>query len=136
LTPLAAFLISEPAAGRDFNNDGDTLDNVAVVYDPLHHHLMNTHQEADSFNFSNNIMTFVTNEARQGQDLNGDGKIQATDNVLQSYDPLSNLPFGKLSNLGKVLHFARTEGSQATIWTTRSSRCRIFVGSGQPPQPC
>ena len=35
-----------------------------------------------------------------------------------------------------LLHSARTEGSQATILTTRSSRCRIFAGSGRPPQLC
>src|SRR5579864_1355368 len=104
LTPLVAFLISEPAAARDFNNNGNTHDNVAVVYNVLNHRLMNTHREAESFNFSNNIMTFVTNEAKQGQDLNGDGKIQASDNVLEAFDPLSFLPNGLLINLGKTVN--------------------------------
>lgn len=104
LTPLAALLVPEAAIGRDLNHDGDTRDNVAAVYDIQHPVLMNTGQEADAFNFNNNIVTFTTNEARQGQDLNGDGRIDATDTVLQSYDPLRNLPFGLLSNFGKVVN--------------------------------
>lgn len=104
LTPLAALLVPEAALGRDLNGDGDTRDNIAAIYDVQHHILMDTRQEADSFNFNTNIMTFVTNEARQGQDLNGDGRVDATDVVLQSYDPLRNLPFGLLSNFGKVVN--------------------------------
>jgi hypothetical protein len=103
LTPLVAFLLLEPAAGRDLNRDGDTRDNVAVVYDVLSHRLMNTREEAESFAFSNNLMTFVTNEAKQGQDLNRDGTIRANDELLLAYDPLGNLPFGRLTNLGKLV---------------------------------
>ena len=102
LTPLAAFLVSEAQLHRDLNGNGTTTNTVAAVYSPLDHRFMNTRQAADAFTFTNNLMIFTTNEAAQGRDLNHDGKVQATDTVLQVYDPLEWLPYGKLTNLGQV----------------------------------
>jgi transposase len=43
---------------------------------------------------------------------------------------------GWFQHAGLCLHSARTEDSQATSLSTRSSRCRIFCGSGRQPQLC
>jgi cysteine-rich repeat protein len=82
-----AALVPEAGQGEGpRNGDGDSADLVAEVYHPLpagEWHA--TGQAADSIAALGSVVAFLTPEAAQGEDLDGDG--DASDRVLQLYDP-------------------------------------------------
>jgi len=83
-----AALVSEAGQGStDFNGDGDSADavvQIAPVTATSAADWTNVGQAADTVDVAGGIVAFITPEAAQGQDLNGDG--DATDRVLQVYD--------------------------------------------------
>jgi hypothetical protein len=90
---LVAFRTSEAAeGGLDLNGDGDARDDVLQVYDVELRRLVNTGQAVTPcrleacdprvpYKVGKDTVTFLTFEAAQGQDLNGDG--DSADLVLQ-----------------------------------------------------
>jgi hypothetical protein len=83
----------------DLNGDGDTADTVVEVHrmgDPPNF-WTNTGQAADLVEVSGTLVAFLTPEAAQGRDLNGDG--DTTDRVLQLY----RADTGALVNVGQAV---------------------------------
>ena len=82
---LAALLVSEAAnGGRDLNRDGDTADDVVSVYSRATGTWTNLAMAADTLAVAGDLVVFVTPEAAQDRDLDGDGDHD--DRVLQIYD--------------------------------------------------
>ncbi|HVM97957.1 MAG TPA: hypothetical protein VMT89_16300 [Candidatus Acidoferrales bacterium] len=93
--PLVAFRTLEAAQGNDdLNGDGDSTDAVLQVYAPSLG-VLNTHQAVTPCNLdacdprrpyrvTGSQVKFITSEADQGHDLNGDN--DANDVVLQVFD--------------------------------------------------
>ncbi len=84
-----AALVSEAGEGANLNGDSDTIaeDDVAQVYDinGSSSEWVSTGSAADSLDGFGSLIVFLTPEADQGDDLNGDR--DQTDRVLQLYDP-------------------------------------------------
>lgn len=86
-----AALVSEPAVGADLDGDGDAADTVVQTHrvgDPPFQ-WANVAQAADRIGACGSRVAFITPEAAQGADLNGDG--DATDRVLQIYEPATGV---------------------------------------------
>ena len=90
-----ALRTSEMSAGSDLNGDDDTLDDVLLVYDVVSAELFNTGQAVVPCRFeacdpripyrvSADAVTFLTLEADQGRDLNGDE--DSNDIVVQVFN--------------------------------------------------
>jgi hypothetical protein len=98
---LVAFRTRESAAGRDLDGDGDLSDDVLRVYDVPARTLLETGQsivpcrlEACDprvpYRVHRDTVTFLTVEAHQGADLNGDG--DTADLVLQTFNARATAP--------------------------------------------
>ncbi len=98
----AVFLTPESAQGAVSLNppDTDVLDRVLQIWDTTTNTLTNTQQAAEEFVCGPSLIAFRTNECAQGggatngcpgggTDLDGDG--DASDDVLQVYDPATHL---------------------------------------------
>jgi len=86
------FLASELLIDVDLNGDGDTLDGVVHVHDPITGATTNLGLEfwndEESPNYGvldDGRLAFTVREFQQGADLNGDGDIRGT--VVHLYDP-------------------------------------------------
>ncbi|MBI3784005.1 MAG: PD40 domain-containing protein [Deltaproteobacteria bacterium] len=78
-------LISETGQNKaNLNGDNDTIDNVLQVYDLTASSWSNVGQAGDTIDASGGLVAFITPEADQNADLNGDG--DKSDRVLQVYD--------------------------------------------------
>jgi len=80
-----------PGTGTDLNGDGDAEDLVLRIYRSdvgLPNGLIPVAQQAEDFVVGTRIVAFRTNEAAQGDDLNGDG--DQLDDVMQVYDLISD----------------------------------------------
>ena len=85
---VIAALVSEAGQGNaDLNGDGDTADTVVEVHPVSGGSWTNVGQAADTVQVCGPLVVFLTPEAAQGADLNGDG--DQNDRVLQLFDPRS-----------------------------------------------
>lgn len=81
--PLVAGLVSEAGQGVDLNGDGDTLDSVPFVYEHAAGVTTMLPLAALEVHPAGGGMLVLVSEARQGEDLNGDGDL--LDDVLHRY---------------------------------------------------
>ncbi|MGH7896053.1 MAG: TolB family protein, partial [Candidatus Binatia bacterium] len=82
---LLAALVSEAGDGdTDYDSDGDTADTVVQVHPVGAGAWTNVGQAGDTLAVAGPVAAFVTPEAAQGTDLNGDG--DKADRVLQLWD--------------------------------------------------
>ncbi len=105
-TGLVAFRTREAAQGQVLNGDGDMDDDVLQIYDSASGQLLNTGQAVTPcrleacdprapYRVLADTVRFLTLEADQGEDLNGDG--DARDLVLQTFNVrLPGHPLGAL----------------------------------------
>lgn len=107
---LAVFLTPEAAQGAVLNGDGDQLDRVLQIYNPLDGALINVGQAAEEFVCSSNLIAFRTRESAQGVNLNGGaGDTDTDDYVAQVYDIgraeciAAGAPANCLSNSGDAI---------------------------------
>jgi len=125
---LVAFRTSEAHQGQDLNGDGDMKDSVLQVYDLATQTLINTHQAAIPchleacdprvpYRVLDNTVKFLTLEADQGEDLNGDGDMN--DLVLQTF----NAPVAQQT---AALRFSRTTGGAQRFARTVRSSVQVF----------
>jgi Tol biopolymer transport system component len=110
------------AGGRDLNGDGDALDDVLQIYDLETEQLFNTGQAVTPcrlaacdprlpYRVLNDTVTFLTLEAEQGEDLNGDG--DAGDLVLQTFNVRMAAAVG-LTNLAAMRADERHQRTRIT----------------------
>jgi len=87
-TQIAA-LVSEAGEGNTIlNGDGDTNDTVVETHPVVGGSWQNSMQAADSVQVCGSLAVFITPEAAQGVDLNGDG--DQNDRVLQIFNPANH----------------------------------------------
>ncbi|MEY4950553.1 MAG: hypothetical protein RL698_2764 [Pseudomonadota bacterium] len=91
-TLVAAVVPEAGQGGADLNGDGDASDDVVKVMGVSGaagsagcESWQNTAQAADAVAVCGALVAFITPEAAQAADLNGDGDLQ--DRVLQAWDP-------------------------------------------------
>jgi len=86
-------LVDEAGAGADLNDDGDELDSVLHLYDPLIDLLQNTglatHRSLGSAATDRWVAVSVLEDAQGGEDLDGNGS--SDDIVLQTFDTRTGL---------------------------------------------
>lgn len=95
---VAALVPEEDENHTDLNDDGDTADRVVEIHrvGDLPDAWASTGQAADVVEASGTVVAFLTPEAAQGKDLDGDG--DTTDRVLQ----LHRADTGTLINVGQA----------------------------------
>ena len=148
-----AALVQEAAQGNtDLNGDGDTSDTVLEVHPVSSGSWTNVHQAADAVDASGVVVAFITPEAAQGVDLNGDGDTD--DRVLQLYYADSN----ELINVGQAAEELVLNGSLVAFRTSEAAQgitdlncdgdtqdevlqvydliSRQLINSGQAVTPC
>jgi Tol biopolymer transport system component len=97
---LAALVPEADQGGAILNNDGDSTDTVVKIWrlaDPLPQDCgdwLEVEAAADAIGIAGSQIVFLTPEAAQGENLNGDRDLD--DRVLQFYDPAS----GSLTSQG------------------------------------
>jgi len=152
-SPWLAALVSEGAQGNtDLNGDGDSSDTVLEVHPVSGGSWTNVHQAADSVDVSGAVVAFITPEAAQGVDLNGDG--DTNDRVLQLYyadtDELINV--GRAAEefvlTGSLVAFRTSEAAQGNTdlncdGDTQDDVLQVYdlvsrqlINSGQAVTPC
>ena len=147
---LVAFRTSEAAQGKaDLNGDGDATDDVLQVFDPATGMLLNTHQAVTPcrleacdprtpYRVLNNTVTFLTLEADQGEDLNGDGDTD--DLVLQTFNVRmaeQGVSSAVIAGAGALAPPARTRVAGSAVHaglvtTLASTTAGICTNSAQP----
>lgn len=133
---LVAFRTSEAAeGGLPLNGDGDIADDVLQIYDVESRRLLNTAMAVtpcrleacdprQPYRVQGDTVTFLTLEADQGRDLNGDG--DQDDLVLQVFNPRLAPPGGGRARgrAGGAASPLRVLGSvSAGICTTSGNAC-------------
>jgi cysteine-rich repeat protein len=114
---LVAYLVSESAAGRDLNGDGDTFDTVLHVYDAATTSITNVGFAAEDAVAGERTVAFRVPESSQGADLNGDGDL--LDTIILVFDPTS----GTVRSTG----LAGGAGTYHLVERTRHGRIERFV---------
>jgi len=138
---LVAIRSSEAAQGAaDANDDGDTLDDVLVVYDFTTDVIYETAQSVTPcrieacdprtpYRVNGGEVRFLTFETQQNQDLDGNGAIGGL--VLQSFDVCT----GITTVIGAVDPESKSDPllivDQSQVFTTTAGRCAV-----DPPVAC
>ena len=97
---FVVFLTSEAAQHRVLNRDGDKLDQVLQSFDTASGVVQNSGNQAQDgsvLDLGTGLLAFLTSEAAQGRDLNGDG--DKLDTVLQIFDAVT----GNVQNTGQAV---------------------------------
>lgn len=144
---LIAFRTSEAAQGEILNDDNDEADDVLQVFDLATHQLINARQAVTPCRFEacdprlpyrvlNDTVKFLTLEAQQGEDLNGDGDL--ADLVLQTFNvrlaqqaaprsaPMSQAGASRtlvMADIAPALPTTATAAVNAGICTDNASAC-------------
>lgn len=89
---IITYIVYEWNVGQDYNGDGDKYDFILAYYDISTDTVTYTSEQpfwsyGNSFDISENIITFIASERSSGRDLNGDG--DRYDVVLAYYDIFS-----------------------------------------------
>lgn len=89
---IIAYIVYEWNVGQDYNGDGDKYDFILAYYDIATDTATYTSEQpfwsfGNSFDISENVITFLASERSSGRDLNGDG--DRYDVVLAYYDIFS-----------------------------------------------
>ena len=132
---LVAFRTREAAeGGQSLNGDGDATDGVLQIYDAATHQLLNTAMAVTPcrleacdprlpYRVQHDTVTFLTLEADQGQDLNGDG--DQSDLVLQVYNPrvATQSGFRARGRAGGVIARRVLGAASAGVCTSTGAAC-------------
>lgn len=112
-----AALVPEAAQGdTDLNGDGDSSDTVLEVHPTSGGGWTNVQQAADGVDVSGAVVVFITAEAAQGVDLNGDGDTD--DRVLQVYYADTN----ELIDVGQAAEEFVLGGTLLTFRTSEAAQ--------------
>ena len=115
---LVAFYVDESSQGEDLNGDGDTSDDILHIYDHSTGETTNLGLSGFVRAIDGNLVAFTVIESSQGEDLNGDGDIEFSDQILHIYDhstgETTNLELaGRISSIdGILVGFSVFEESQ------------------------
>jgi Tol biopolymer transport system component len=150
---LAALVSEQAQGGLDRNGDGDATDDVVAVRDLTPGGTWtNVGQAADVVAVSGSMVAFLTPEAAQGVDLNGDG--DTADRVLQLYDAATAtlIPVGQAAEdfvlTATLVAFRTREASQGNhdlngdgdtaddVLQVYDIPARRLVPTGQAVTPC
>ena len=142
---LVAFRTREAAQGAgSLNGDGDTADDVLQVYDVVMRTLFTPRQAVTPcrldacdprtpYRVSGSRVTFLTLEADQGKDLDGDGSIG--DLVLQVFDACTGVvtTIGPVSTDGNVTSDPLETREESRVFAAPSGRCAVLPAASCDP---
>lgn len=118
-----AFLVRESLQLEDLNGDGDMVDSVAHVYDPVTKVVRNLGLPATGFAVGSRMAVFLVRES-PGHDLNGDGDV--ADTVAHSYDATT----GVVRNHGLAVLAARIAGRFVGLMVDEAAQGADLNGDG------